>query len=66
MEPSNHVLVVGGGEFKPPTLSLTGEKGLLLFENLYVEKLFLATGGDSVWMLDLLILHSVILRSSAP
>ncbi|MDK2860042.1 MAG: hypothetical protein PWP25_1228 [Sphaerochaeta sp.] len=47
MEPSNHVLVVGG-EFKPPTLSLTGEKGLLLFENLYVEKLFLATGGFSL------------------
>ncbi|NLE16605.1 MAG: DeoR/GlpR transcriptional regulator [Spirochaetales bacterium] len=47
MEPSNRVLVVGG-EFKPPTLSLTGEKGLLLFENLYVEKLFLATGGFSL------------------
>lgn len=47
MEPTNHVLVVGG-EFKPPTLSLTGEKGLSLFENLYVEKLFLATGGFSL------------------
>lgn len=47
MEPTNHVLVVGG-EFKPPTLSLTGEKGLQLFENLYVEKLFLATGGFSL------------------
>ena len=47
MEPSNRVLVVGG-EFKPPTLSLTGEKGLDLFENLYVEKLFLATGGFSI------------------
>lgn len=47
MEPTNRVLVVGG-EFKPPTLSLTGEKGLALFENLYVEKLFLATGGFSL------------------
>lgn len=47
MEPTNHVLVVGG-EFKPPTLSLTGEKALALFENLYVEKLFLATGGFSL------------------
>jgi DeoR/GlpR family transcriptional regulator of sugar metabolism len=47
MEPTNNILVVGG-EFKPPTLSLTGEKGLALFENLYVEKLFLATGGFSL------------------
>ncbi|WP_320128886.1 DeoR/GlpR family DNA-binding transcription regulator [uncultured Sphaerochaeta sp.] len=47
MEPTNNVLVVGG-VFKPPTLSLTGEKGLSLFENLYVEKLFLATGGFSL------------------
>ena len=47
MEPTNHVLVVGG-EFKPPTFSLTGEKGLSIFENLYVEKLFLATGGFSL------------------
>ncbi|HZJ88329.1 MAG TPA: DeoR/GlpR family DNA-binding transcription regulator [Sphaerochaeta sp.] len=47
MEPTNNVLVVGG-EFKPPTFSLTGEKGLDLFENLYVEKLFLATGGFSL------------------
>jgi DeoR/GlpR family transcriptional regulator of sugar metabolism len=47
MEPSNNVLVVGG-VFKPPTLSSTGEKGLSVFENLYVEKLFLATGGFSL------------------
>lgn len=47
MEPTNHVLVIGG-EFKPPTFSLTGEKGLSIFENLYVEKLFLATGGFSL------------------
>jgi DeoR/GlpR family transcriptional regulator of sugar metabolism len=47
MEPTNNVLVIGG-EFKPPTLSLTGEKGLATLENLYVEKLFLATGGFSL------------------
>lgn len=47
IEPTNHVLVIGG-EFKPPTFSLTGEKGLSIFENLYVEKLFLATGGFSL------------------
>lgn len=40
-------LLVTGGEFKAPTLSLTGEKAALFFKNLYVDKLFLATGGIS-------------------
>ncbi len=46
-EPSNHILLTGG-EFKAPTLSLTGEKSAAVFENLFVEKLFLATGGFSL------------------
>jgi DeoR/GlpR family transcriptional regulator of sugar metabolism len=38
-------LVVTGGEFKAPTLSLTGQKAADFFENLHVDKLFLATAG---------------------
>ena len=40
-------LMVTGGDFKAPTLSLTGEKAALFFQNLFVDKLFLATGGIS-------------------
>lgn len=40
-------LFVTGGEFKPPTLSLTGEKAQASLRNMYVDKLFLATGGIS-------------------
>lgn len=40
-------LLVTGGEFKAPTLSLTGEKAAAFFRNVYVDKLFLATGGIS-------------------
>ncbi|MCF7943548.1 MAG: DeoR/GlpR family DNA-binding transcription regulator [Spirochaetia bacterium] len=40
-------LLVTGGEFKPPTLSLTGEKAAGFLENVYVDKLFLAAGGIS-------------------
>ncbi len=46
-EPSNHIMLTGG-EFKAPTLSVTGDRAAALFENLYVEKLFLATGGFSL------------------
>lgn len=46
-EPSNNIILTGG-EFKAPTLSLTGNKAAAIFENLYVEKLFLATGGFSL------------------
>jgi len=46
-EPSNTILMTGG-EFKAPTLSLTGEKASKIFNDLYVEKLFLATGGFSL------------------
>jgi DeoR/GlpR family transcriptional regulator of sugar metabolism len=38
-------VVVTGGEFKAPTLSLTGQKAADFFNNLHVDKLFLATAG---------------------
>jgi DeoR/GlpR family transcriptional regulator of sugar metabolism len=40
-------LLVTGGEFKAPTLSLTGEKAASFFYQLHVDKLFLATAGIS-------------------
>ena len=40
-------LMVTGGEFKPPTLSLTGDKAAAFLKNVFVDKLFLATGGIS-------------------
>jgi DeoR/GlpR family transcriptional regulator of sugar metabolism len=40
-------LLMTGGEFKAPTLSLTGEKAAMFFQNIFVDKLFLATGGVS-------------------
>jgi DeoR/GlpR family transcriptional regulator of sugar metabolism len=36
-----------GGQFKPPTLSLTGEKAAEFFSDIYASKLFLATAGIS-------------------
>jgi DeoR/GlpR family transcriptional regulator of sugar metabolism len=41
-------LVLTGGEFKAPTLSLTGQKAADFFSNLHVDKLFLATAGISL------------------
>lgn len=41
-------LVVTGGEFKAPTLSLTGQKAADFFENIHADKVFLATAGISV------------------
>ncbi len=51
----NVPLIIGGlpgitvlltsGEFKAPTLSLTGQKAADFFENVHVDKLFLATAG---------------------
>lgn len=38
---------VTGGEFKAPTLSLTGEKAAGFFRQLHVDKLFLASAGIS-------------------
>lgn len=40
-------LFVTGGEFKAPTLSLTGSKAQASLQGVYVDKLFLATGGIS-------------------
>ena len=40
-------VMVTGGEFKAPTLSLTGEKAASFFRQLHVDKLFLATAGIS-------------------
>jgi len=41
-------IIVTGGEFKPPTLSLTGQKAADFFNGLNVQKLFLATAGISL------------------
>ena len=46
-EPGIEVIVTGG-EFKPPTLSLTGQKAADFFEDIHVDKLFLATAGISL------------------
>jgi len=40
-------VMVTGGDFKPPTLSLTGERAAAFFSQIHVSKLFLATGGIS-------------------
>ncbi len=36
-----------GGQFKPPTLSLSGDKAAEYFREIYAQKLFLATAGVS-------------------
>jgi DeoR/GlpR family transcriptional regulator of sugar metabolism len=41
-------VIVTGGEFKPPTLSLTGQKAADFFKGLNVQKLFLAAAGISL------------------
>ncbi len=41
-------LIMTGGEFKPPTLSLTGQKAADFFKGINVHKLFLATAGISL------------------
>lgn len=41
-------VIMTGGEFKPPTLSLTGQKAADFFKGLNVQKLFLATAGISL------------------
>jgi DeoR/GlpR family transcriptional regulator of sugar metabolism len=46
-EPSFTVLMTGG-EFKAPTLSLTGDQAASIFEHIFVSKLFLATAGLSL------------------
>ena len=46
-QPSFEIMVTGG-EFKAPTLSLTGEKAAHFFRQFHVNKLFLATKGISL------------------
>lgn len=41
-------VIVTGGEFKPPTLSLTGQKAADFFKGINAQKLFLATAGISL------------------
>ncbi|MBU2515520.1 DeoR/GlpR family DNA-binding transcription regulator [bacterium] len=41
-------VIVTGGEFKAPTLSLTGEKAAEFFEQIHISKLFLAVGAVSI------------------
>ncbi|MGK7394686.1 MAG: DeoR/GlpR family DNA-binding transcription regulator [Candidatus Cyclobacteriaceae bacterium M3_2C_046] len=41
-------VIMTGGEFKPPTLSLTGQKAAVFFNDIHVDKLFLATAGISL------------------
>lgn len=41
-------VIVTGGEFKPPTLSLTGQKAADFLKDIHVDKLFLATAGISL------------------
>lgn len=41
-------VIMTGGEFKPPTRSLTGQKAADFFKGLNVQKLFLATAGISL------------------
>lgn len=41
-------MIMTGGEFKPPTLSLTGQKAADFLLDVHVDKLFLATAGISL------------------
>jgi DeoR/GlpR family transcriptional regulator of sugar metabolism len=41
-------IMVTGGEFKAPTLSLTGDKAAAFFDRIHVQKTLLAVGGISV------------------
>lgn len=41
-------LIATGGEFKAPELSLTGKKATDFFQNLHVDKLFLAMAGYKI------------------
>jgi DeoR/GlpR family transcriptional regulator of sugar metabolism len=69
-ENPNINLIVTGGEFKAPTLSLTGEMAAQPFNNLHANKLFLATAGISSKMqltypsLSDLVVKSAMIRSS--
>jgi len=63
-------LIVTGGEFKAPTLSLTGKMAADSFKDIHVNKLFLATAGISSDMrltypsLSDLIVKSAMIKSA--
>lgn len=63
-------LIVSGGEFKPPTFSLTGEIAANTFKGIHVKKLFLATAGISNDMqltypsISDLVVKSAMIRSA--
>ena len=45
-EPTNRIMLTGG-EFKPETIAVSGEKASTFFQGMFVDKLFLAAGGVS-------------------
>ena len=58
-------LIVSGGEFKAPTLSLTGDMAANSFRGLHVSKLFLATAGiSSDMMLTYPSLSDLVVKSA--
>ena len=63
-------LIVSGGEFKAPTLSLTGDMAATAFKNIHVGKCFLATAGISSDMqltypsLSDLVVKSAMIRAA--
>lgn len=64
-------LIVSGGEFKAPTLSLTGDMAASTFKGIHVDKCFLATAGISPDMLltypslSDLVVKSAMIRASS-
>ena len=63
-------LIVSGGEFKAPTLSLTGDMAAATFKGLHVDRCFLATAGISPDMqltypsLSDLVVKSAMIRAA--
>ncbi len=63
-------LIVSGGEFKAPTLSLTGDMAATTFKGIHVNKCFLATAGISPDMqltypsLSDLVVKSAMIRAA--
>ena len=63
-------LIVSGGEFKAPTLSLTGDMAAATFKGIHVDKCFLATAGISPDMqltypsLSDLVVKSAMIRAA--
>jgi DeoR/GlpR family transcriptional regulator of sugar metabolism len=67
-----HEILVTGGEFKAPTLSLTGERAAAFFDRIHVHKTFLAVGGLSLdagltypGLADIIVKRAMIEAASA-